>query len=142
MFSLPKLTSRRPIIISAFILLFFGINNTSIAATYFQEDFEKGHIDSTPNPQWSWKSPISGSNSDNSMMYAESDLYSVSSSVSFTGTHSLRLDFSGRNNWCNQCGTKTVTLTQDDASASCIQTTGAPWNGFVYNKTMGLASGK
>lgn len=125
------------------MLLVFGLNSASMAETFFQEDFEKGNITSTPNPQWSWKAPISPTNITKGLMLSgDSDMYSVSNTIAFTGEYSWRLNFAGRNNWCNQCGSQEVILTQSDINAGCASVMGGPWNNIIYNKSNGFSTWK
>lgn len=71
------------------------------AETFFKADFDDGVIGS--EGKWAWEAPSSLENV-YGMMVAEGDIYSVSNAISFQGGHALRLDFAGRNGWCNACG--------------------------------------
>ncbi len=134
----PRLTLRVALISA----LVFGFANVSQAKVFFEDNFENGSVNASPSPKWSWKAPISAGNISSGMMYSDnnSDIYSVSSKVANAGKHSLRLDFNGRNNWCNMCGSKTVKLTQSDVNSGCVSVTGAPWHNVLYNKTNGFST--
>ncbi len=91
-------------------LLIMGIGGVYAAEIFFEDDFEKSTIDSQPSPKWSCKSPIFQENISTGMMYEDTDIYTVIDEMAFSGNYSLRLNFSGRNGWCNECGSKDVTL--------------------------------
>jgi len=126
-------------VISVALAFFCAISLGSAAngQVYFQDDFEDGTIDATPNPDWSWK-PIEGI-ALGPMAVGERDIYSISDDRAFSGDNSWRLDFAGRNDWGNQCGTKTVTVTQSDIDSGSVAVTGAPWNDALFNKTNGFS---
>ncbi len=125
---------------SMFAFLFIiGIGGAHAAVIFFEDDFEEGTIDSQPNPKWSWKPPISQGNISSGMMYGDTDIYTVTDDIAFSGNYSLRLNFSGRNGWCNECGSKDVTLSQNDINSGCVAITGAPWGSHLYNQTNGFS---
>lgn len=89
---------------------FFGGLNAlaqGSGSVLFEDDFEAGDLQQGPLPVWSWNQPYSVALSDGShMMYGMGDIYEVADDVAHTGRYSLRLNFEGRNNFCNVCGTK------------------------------------
>jgi hypothetical protein len=120
-------------------VVFASAVSTSVAEVFFEQDFESGSIDSSPSPKWAWTEAAEPGNVESSMMYGETDVYYVTNDVVNTGSYSLRMNFAGRNQWCDACGSKTVTITQDEVNASCISVSGSPWQGTVYNKTNGFS---
>jgi len=131
-------------IINMLVLFLFCYSGLTHSEIFFKEDFEKGSIDTSPNPVWSWKRPVSAGNVLQGMYYGPNpdDLYTVSNDLSFTGEYSWRLNFNGRNNWCNQCGSKDITLLQSDINAGCFSASGAPFGDYIYNKTNGFSQWK
>jgi len=121
------------------LVLGFGVSSAGAARVLFEQDFESGSINSSPSPVWSWKAPISPGNIDTGMMYGESDVYFVTNTKSNSGDQALRLDFSGRNQWCNACGAKSIVLTKSALDSGCISTTGSPWGGALFDKTNGFS---
>jgi hypothetical protein len=82
-----------------------SISSFSIAETFFSDDFDEG-LGANKESIWSWQEPYSVDNPFG-MMIGEGDIYSVSSVESYNGNSSLRLNFDGRNGWCNACGSDT-----------------------------------
>jgi len=143
MYFLANKNRLRPFLMGVFSVMFgLSLSAASFGQTFFEEDFEAGSINSQPNPVWSWKVAASDSNVVKSMMYGSSgqDIYSVSDTVSFTGKYSLRLNFAGRNNWCNQCGSVEVAVNSGDIAVGCVAVTGGPWNNVIFNKSNGFSS--
>ncbi len=132
----PTFFARLPIMAA----LTLGLANVSTAEVFFQEDFERGTVTSNPNPQWSLNAPMSANNIDRAMMFGQNDIYTVSNTVAHSGKYSFRLDFAGRNNWCNQCGTKEIKVSQADLNSGCATISGGPWGKVIYNKTNGFSS--
>lgn len=120
-------------------LLALGMSTVVNAEVFFQEDFEKGSISTAAQPKWSWPSAGTESNPENGMMFGAADMYSVSDAASYSGRYSLRLNYAGRNNWCNQCGTTSVTLTQSNIDSGCVSVSGGQWGNSVFNKSNGFS---
>lgn len=95
-----------------FPLLFTaGIVFPSAAEVFFSDGFEGGDKTSGASPVWSWNNSFDPAKPTGShMMYGSGDIYEVSSDVAHTGRYSLRLNFDGRNGFCNVCGTKIYTV--------------------------------
>jgi hypothetical protein len=130
--------------------LFAGVNlilvvflclgsNVGMARVLFEQNFESGAIDTSPSPVWAWKAPISTGNVSTGMMFGDADVYSVTSAMSHSGERSMRLNFAGRNQWCDVCGSAEVIVTQNDVNAGCVAITGSPWGDSIYNKTNGFS---
>lgn len=133
--------SRKKILFPSLMIFLFCFQlESAFAKVFFEEDFEGGGLNTTPNPVWSWKEALSASNLDSSMAFGSQDMYSISGTQSYTGNSALQLNFEGRNNICNQCGTQEVILDQTAVDSSCVAITGAPWSNVIYNKTNGFSS--
>lgn len=101
-----------------------GISGYLNSAALFTDDFEGvGGVVSSPNPSWAWEAPYSESNRFG-MMFGERDIYSVSDKVANSGRSSLRINFNGRNNFCNICGSETLTVTESNLVDGCFDTSG------------------
>jgi hypothetical protein len=89
----------------------------------FYDSFDGG-INSSPyaDLRWSWKEPFSESNPFG-MMLGKGDLYEVSENVAFRGNASLRLDFDGRNGWCNTCGADSYIVANGVGNSVILQAT-------------------
>tara|TARA_Y100000780_G_scaffold232578_1_gene267174 strand:+ start:36352 stop:37530 length:1179 start_codon:yes stop_codon:yes gene_type:complete len=78
---------------------------------------------------------------DNGMMYGPEDIYYISRDKAYRGNKSLRLNFGGRNNFCNTCGTKTIELSQSEADSGCVELpSNRTYDGLAYNKTNGFST--
>ncbi|WP_156498894.1 hypothetical protein [Oleiphilus sp. HI0079] len=109
--------------------------------TFFKADFDTGSIGS--EGVWSWETPYSPSN-EFGMMVGEGDIYSVSNDVSLQSGYSLRLDFAGRNGWCNSCGSDSYTVSSSlpEAGANSLVVDGEDFSTIlpsnlrtVFNKS-------
>lgn len=89
------------------------------AATLFEDDFEADIVD-TPNPVWSWKPAFVADTNKFGMMYGPSDIYNRSLAIKHSGKYSLRLNFAGRNDWCNFCLNGQTTLFMDAGTAGSV----------------------
>ncbi len=119
-------------------IVFAGVVSSSMAEVFFEQDFESGEINTDPSPVWSWPEPISESNPDaisTSMMFGPDDMYSISNDRSYTGAYSWRLNFAGRNNWCNQCGSEEIEITQAEIANSCVSIAGGTWASSIFNQS-------
>lgn len=115
------------------------LSNFTYAMSYFSDDFESGGLTQGASPIWAWKPQISADNITRGMMYGDSDVYQVSNDLAHSGQYSLRLDFSGRNGWCNTCGSTAVTLSDVEINTGCINLAGYPWGDAVFNKSNGFS---
>jgi len=78
---------------------------------------------------------------DNGMMYGPKDIYYISQDRALRGDKSLRLNFGGRNNFCNTCGTKTIEISQSEVDSGCIELpSNLTYGGVVYNKSKGFST--
>ena len=108
------------------------------AAPFFEDNFEHANgIAVGPSPVWSWQSPYSSSNRFG-MMLGEHDIYSLSTTQAHSGRRSLRINFNGRNNFCNTCGSEAVTVTSENLSSRCFTTSGIRET-TVYNRDNGFS---
>lgn len=115
-----------------FFIIAFGISGYLNSAAFFTDDFEGvSGVNSSPNPSWAWEMPFSESNRFG-MMLGERDIYSVSDKVANSGRSSLRINFNGRNNFCNICGSETVTVTASNLVDGCFDSSGERED-VVYN---------
>lgn len=89
----------------------------------FEDDFEQT-LSSKFKPHWGWKASYNSSNP-YGMMLGQGDIYERSTSHSFTGKYSLRLNFDGRNGWCNTCGSYSYDVIGND-----------PDNGLVFSTSI------
>lgn len=103
---------------------------------YLEETFENGSVDGAPTPLWSWPT-IESSAVPNGFMYGERDIYWVDDVQPHRGSYALRLDFTGRNGWCNICGAESVSL--PDAGATCVSGTNPPFANYIYNRDNGFS---
>ena len=89
----------------------------------FYDSFDEG-ISTSPHTEtrWSWKEPFSESNPFG-MAVGEGDIYEVSKNFAFRGNASLRLDFDGRNGWCNVCGADSYTVAGGVENSVFLQAT-------------------
>lgn len=88
-----------------------GLVFPSAAEVFFSDGFESGDKASGASPVWSWNNSFDPTKpADSHMMYGSGDVYEVSSDIAHTGRYSLRLNFDGRNGFCNVCGTKRYTV--------------------------------
>ena len=98
-------------ILTSLGLVFLMAQTPASAVTLFSDDFETDRI-TTPDPAntVTWKAPYSAPSNLYGMMFGEGDMYTRSLAHKYSGKYSLRLDFEGRNNFCNSCisGIKTV----------------------------------
>ena len=105
---------------------------------YYENDFESGtFLMDSPNPVWSTKNPADA--------FGEGNLFDLTSSSSHSGQYSLRFNYTGRNGFCNICGsTATYQKTGIDSVGYFIDQNGndltsdpypaAPGR-LVYNRT-------
>jgi hypothetical protein len=137
-----KLT-KAGILLGKFAIIFLVLAQNVNAEIFFADDFEGGEVSAGPKPIWGWspgmaESRVSTINTDG--MYGENDIYTVSADRPYTGTYSWKLDFEGRNNWCNQCGSKEVVLTDSDINSSCVTLAGGPFASYMFNKDNGFSA--
>jgi hypothetical protein len=90
------------------IVSLFFVCATVQAETLFEEDFE-APLSSSAQPKWSWKAAFHPDTNPYGMTYGKGDIYERSQTVTYTGSWSLRLNFEGRNGFCNTCGMETRT---------------------------------
>lgn len=90
-------------------LLFLGGAQVCAAEYLFSDGFEQ-EVSGQPNPIWSWKKPYTPENPFG-MMIGGGDIYERSQANAFRGRYSLRLNFDGRNGFCNTCGAYPGTVT-------------------------------
>ena len=118
--------------------LFATISSLPNAAPFFTDDFEGPNgITSGPSPLWSWKSPYA-SNNRFGMMFGEHDIYSTSAIQAHSGRRSLRINFNGRNNFCNTCGLEAVTVTSQNLASGCFNTSGVRET-TIFNRDNGFS---
>ena len=128
----------------AFLLLgtAFGADANAQSEILFQDDFESGDFAAPGTSRWSWRGvPTSAANIDSSMMRGSNDdVYSVSQTRPYRGSYSMRLNFGGRNDWCNQCGSTDATLTSTSANTGCFSASvDGPYADVMYNKSNGFS---
>ena len=87
------------------LFLFFFISTTLSAAPFVDLDFETPATGLTLDknstyPEWGMP------NLDNT--YGKGNFFEVVDHAAHTGTHSLKFSYTGRNGFCNTCGTKAV----------------------------------
>lgn len=88
---------------------------------FFADNFDQGiGTSSVGDTPWRWQAPYSQAN-EFGMMVGEGDIYEVSNAVIFRGEGSLRLNFDGRNGWCNQCGSDTYTVANDSGDVKFLK---------------------
>lgn len=121
------------------LLISNALTNSLYAQVFFNDDFEGGTLNSSAQPKWSWKAPISPGDVITTMMYGESDIYYITNEKANSGNYSLRMNFAGRNNWCNICGSGSVTVTQTNIDSGCVAIAGGPWSDSIYNSTNGFS---
>lgn len=96
----------------------------------FSEAFKEG-VTESPSPHWSW-GKAEGTRS--GMMIAPGDIYEVSEGEArISHRKALRLNFSGRNNFCNTCGGDYVEVINISANNACVTAPGEQYENFVYN---------
>ncbi len=83
-------------------LCFFAAISLGHAATLFEDDFE-ADVTGNANPVWNWQPAYVGGTNQFGMMYGTGDMYTRSLAVKNSGNYSLRLNFEGRNDFCNFC---------------------------------------
>jgi len=125
-------------LVSVFVVVNI-FSNTLHAQIFFSDNFEDGSLNTSAQPKWSWKNPINPGNIKTTMMYAENDVYYVTNDIVNSGNYSLRTNLSGRNNWCNICGSQDVIVSQSDINAGCVSVSGGPWSDSIYNSTNGFS---
>ncbi len=98
------------------------------AATLFEDDFEAPLFDPvtpvpTPNPVLEWQTPFDPVSNVFGMMFGEGDIYTRSLAYKHSGKYSLRLNFAGRNNFCNVCisGSKTFFMKSGENDRTFFQ---------------------
>ena len=82
--------------------------------TFFSDSFSNGNLNSSGS--WSWKDPYSPENWAG-MMVGNGDIFTIADCVSVDDGFSLRLDFDGRNGWCNTCGSETIRVSETSPTA-------------------------
>ncbi|MEL7310237.1 MAG: hypothetical protein AAFN07_01890 [Pseudomonadota bacterium] len=135
------MNSRRFLSCIAALLLLSG-NAQSQSEILFEEDFESGGFGGPEPSGWAWRNaPTSASNIETAMMRgANEDVYSVTRTRPYRGSYSMQMDFSGRNNWCNICGSTDVTLTSTTASTGCFSASvDGPYGDDMYNLSNGFS---
>jgi hypothetical protein len=99
------------------------IPQTSFCDVLFSDGFEDDFITSA-NPTWSWKTD---------MPVGTGDLYSRSTTQKHSGSYSLRLDFDGRNSFCNRCGSNNAIQKNGyDNSSFFVDSEGNDLSGSPY----------
>lgn len=108
--------------------LLFLLSTSVQAATLFEDDFEAPLFDPvtpvpTPNPVLEWKTPFDPVTNQFGMMFGEGDMYTRSLAYKHSGKYSLRLNFAGRNNFCNVClsGSKTFFMKSGENNRTFFQ---------------------
>ncbi len=89
---------------------------------FFYDTFDEG-LGSSPvsGTSWTWQKPFSESNA-TGMMIGKGDIYEISEQIAFKGSASLRLNFDGRNGWCNTCGADSYTVADGIQYSVSLQT--------------------
>lgn len=98
----------------------------------FEESFEDG-ISGDAHPVWSWdiRDDVR-----KGMMVGENDIYEVVEGEKFLSHRkSLRLNFSGRNKFCNQCGGYSTEVTSLIDGRACAPVERNDYEPYVYNRT-------
>ncbi len=99
----------------------------------FQEDFS-GPIDGSPNPVWSWD--VAPDDIREGMMIGEGDIYQMAEGQEFLSHRkALKLDFSGRNGFCNTCGGDYAEVTRVSEGEACVDVDSVSHESYVYNLT-------
>lgn len=120
-----------------FFKIAFGLVLLSSAVCHaqevlFEENFS-GEVTNAPNPVWSWNR---NNNILTGMMVGEGDIYSLHEGGEFVShRRSLRMDFSGRNGFCNVCGGDDVKVLRVEGQTACVNAPDGPYEDYVYNKT-------
>lgn len=119
---------------SRVILALLILTSSHVGATpFFMDNFENiNGVNNGPSPVWTWRAPYSSGN-EFGMMIGERDIYKVSDTVANSGRYALRINFNGRNNFCNTCGTESVTVSASNLSSGCFTTTGIRGD-VAYNR--------
>lgn len=126
----------RSLLCSAFVLALISTQSNA-QEILFQEDFSSGTITGNPQPKWAWDlsdNPLVG------MMFGANDIYSISSDMFMSKRRSLKMDFGGRNNFCNLCGGDAVDLPKIENSTACVTASGGPYQNLVYNRSDNFSS--
>ncbi len=117
------------------VSLLFG---TASAQTLFEDDFETGDFATGPSPVYAWRPAPTASNTDNHMMRGVDDVYSVSTERAYRGRYAMKLQFDGRNGFCNACGTTGASLNATTANTGCFTPENpGPYGDSVYNLSNG-----
>lgn len=99
----------------------------------FGDDFGRGSISEGPSPLWQWNTNPSDQLG---MMIGKDDIYDVVEGEQFISHRkSLRLNFSGRNGFCNICGGEDVTVKSVSGNTACVSSPTGPFEDYVYNKS-------
>ena len=115
---------------------------TSHAEVYFESGFESGLIETDPSPRWALRPAMSQdrlSSIAEDTMFGPNDIYSITDDMAHSGSKSWRLNFGGRNGWCNVCGSSTINLSGQDIAAGCISISKSPIGSLVFNKSNGFS---
>ncbi|MEM6818394.1 MAG: hypothetical protein AAF578_06355 [Pseudomonadota bacterium] len=121
-----------------FVLVVGLLSRTASAQTLFEDDFESGDFAAGPSPVYAWRPAPTASNTDSHMMRGVDDVYSVSTERAYRGRYAMKLQFDGRNGFCNACGTTRATLNATSASTGCFTPEDSgPFGGSVYNVSNG-----
>ncbi len=110
------------------------------AEDLYSNNFDNNSLNSSST--WGFKTSYSQNNLFG-MMSGKSDIYSAYPfSDAYSGSHVMRLNFEGRNAWCNTCGSDDHKITASEISSGCLSTNGGATDGFIYNRTKGFSRWK
>lgn len=105
-------------------------SNVVAEEVLFSEAFKEG-VTTSPSPHWRWDK-AEGTRS--GMMIAPGDIYEVSEGEErVSHRKALRLNFSGRNDFCNTCGGDYVEVVSISQNSACVIAPGEQYENFVYN---------
>ncbi|WP_027328175.1 hypothetical protein [Marinimicrobium agarilyticum] len=118
-------------IIIAFLLLpIFSVAQEDLL---FKAEFSAKDISGDPKPVWSWdvaKGATSG------MMYGSDDIYNIVEGEKFMSNRAaLRMNFSGRNDFCNTCGGDDAEVHSVSGGQACFNAKEGPYEKYVFNKS-------
>jgi len=99
---------------------------------FLEENFKDG-VNEDSEELWQWDYTSQGTST--GMMYGEGDIYEISDETYMSDRSSLRLNFNGRNNFCNICGGVDYELTTTEDELLCFQFGNQAHQKSVYNKT-------
>lgn len=86
------------------------------------------------NSDWGWGSDFDNDPS-TGVRYGEGDIYDISTTESYSDGVSLRMNFAGRNGYCNICGGNEYTIDYVDSTSACFNYDGSAHEAYVFNKS-------